>query len=168
MYAIIFKSIRTYILMEGCYINTHLEDYIQDLYKYLRINRPNQLTIDSIAKKLDLNIYYGKFSLRFGHDLVIQKSTKQQEWQVFGHELGHYLRHCGNHYTMNRLFIDLQEYHANHFAYHFCVPTFMLQKTDELSISAIMNLFNVEYDFAVKRLEMYQNKLYKEELNHVL
>ncbi|TRM13208.1 ImmA/IrrE family metallo-endopeptidase [Lentibacillus cibarius] len=154
--------------MEGCYIYTHLEDYIQNLYKYLRINRPNQLTIDSIAKKLNLNIYYGKFSFRFGKDLIIQESTKQREWQLFGHEVGHYLRHCGNHLAMNRLFIDLQEWQANHFAYHFCVPTFMLQNTDNLSIYTIMNLFNVECDFATRRLEMYQNKLYEEGKNHVL
>jgi len=154
--------------MGGCYINTHLEDYIQNLYKFLRINRPEQLTIDNIAKRLNLNIYYGKFSLRFGNDLVIQKSTRQQEWQLFGHEVGHYLRHCGNHLTLHRLFLDMQEWQANHFAYHFCVPTFMLQKTDYISVDTIMNLFNVEYDFAVRRLEMYQNKLYKEGMNHVL
>lgn len=44
----------------------------------------------------------------------------------------------------------------------------MLQKTESLAVYDIMSLFNVEHDFAVRRLEMYQNKLYEEEMNHVL
>lgn len=60
---------------------------------------------------------------------------------------------------MHPMFIDLQEWQANHFAYHFCVPTFMLEDLEEVTIYEIMNLFNVCYDFASKRIEMYQNKL---------
>ena len=57
-----------------------------------------------------------------------------------------------------------QEYKANSFMYHACIPTFML---NELSINdyssstvlKVSKLFQVEYDFALKRLTQYiQNK----------
>lgn len=62
---------------------------------------------------------------------------------------------------MHRLFIDLQEYQAAYFAYHFSIPTFMLEDLKEVSACEIMNLFNVEEEFALRRLEMYQNKVYE-------
>ncbi len=138
---------------------THLEDSVRDLYRYLKIQSPQELGIDVIASKLNLNVLYGGVSLRLGNDFVIKKSTEQKEWQLFGHEVGHYLRHSGNHLVMHPLFMDLQEYQANYFAYHFCVPTFMLQGLYSLNVYQIMNLFNVEYEFAETRLNMYKNKM---------
>ncbi|MBP1948481.1 Zn-dependent peptidase ImmA (M78 family) [Virgibacillus litoralis] len=129
------------------------------MYRHLKIQSPQELGIDVIARKLNLNVLYGGVSLRFGNDFVIKKSTKQKEWQLFGHEVGHYLRHYGNHLVMHYLFMDLQELQANHFAYHFCIPTFMLQDLYDLNVYQVMNLFNVEYEFAQTRLSMYQNKL---------
>ncbi|HLR71553.1 MAG TPA: ImmA/IrrE family metallo-endopeptidase [Pseudogracilibacillus sp.] len=78
---------------------------------------------------------------------------------MFGHEVCHYLRHCGNQLKMHPLFLQLQESQANHFAYHFCVPTFMLQQLREVTIYDVMELFNVEFDFALRRLEMYRNNV---------
>ena len=111
-----------------------------------------------LAKRLNLNIYYGRTGLRLDNNIVIIKSNKQKEWQLFGHEVGHYLRHTGNHLAMHSLFMDMQEYQATHFAYHFCIPTFMLHEISEFSVYNVMNLFNVEYGFASRRLEMYQSK----------
>ncbi|MFA1820600.1 ImmA/IrrE family metallo-endopeptidase [Virgibacillus oceani] len=138
---------------------THLEDYIYDLYEFMKINEPVQLSINNVAKKLKVKVVYRKKNFRFYNEIILNQGTKQQEWQSFGHEIGHYLRHYGNQLRMHRLFIDLQEYQANHFAYHFCVPTFMLCDTSDLSVYKIMDLFNVEYGFACRRLEMHQNKL---------
>ncbi len=138
---------------------THVEDYVNELYESLSIKEPYQLDIDHIAKKLRLQVHYGDFSFKFDNKIVIRKSTKQREWQSFGHEICHFLRHIGSHLSMNYLFRDLQEYQANHFSYHFCVPTFMLRKLKEVSVDVIMNLFNVEFNFAVRRLEMYKNKV---------
>jgi len=138
---------------------SHLEDYIAGLYQSLSISRPDQLNVNDLSKKLQLNIYYSNVSFRIGNNIVLQRSNKQQEWQAFGHELGHYLRHNGNQLTMHYLFRDLQEYQANYFAYHFCVPTFMLEKLKGVTNYDVMNLFNVEYEFAMKRLEMYERKM---------
>ena len=60
---------------------------------------------------------------------------------------------------MPTTFINLQEWQAKQFAYHFCVPTFMLDDLEEVTVYEIMNQFNVDEEFAVRRLEMYQNKI---------
>jgi len=138
---------------------THLEDYIYDLLKVIKINEPKELTIDNVANKLDLTVTYRSKAFRFNDLIVLRPGTKQQEWQNFVHELSHYLRHVGNQLSMHYLFRDLQEDQSNHFSYHFCVPTFMLQELREVSVQAIMNLFNVEEGFAFRRLEMYQSKI---------
>lgn len=144
---------------------THLEDYINGLYEHLSITEPYQLEVDHIARKLRLKVFYGNSSLRFNNNIVIKKSTQQEEWQSFGHELCHLLRHMGSHLSMNRLFRDLQEGQANYFSYHFCVPTFMLQELREVNTHEIMTLFNVEEGFAFKRLEMYQSKMLSESIS---
>ncbi|HSH24972.1 MAG TPA: ImmA/IrrE family metallo-endopeptidase [Massilibacterium sp.] len=125
----------------------------------MEITKPEELAIENVAKKLKLQVVYRKKAFRFGDEIILSRGTKQQEWQLFGHEICHYLVHPGNQLKMHFLFRDLQEYQANHFAYHFCVPTFMLENENDLSIYKVMNLFNVEYDFALKRLEMYERKM---------
>lgn len=135
-----------------------MEDFINQLYINLHVNNPNQLEIAYLAKRLNLNIYYGRTGLILDNNIVIRISNKQREWQLFGHEVGHYLRHEGNHLPMYPLFRDLQENQANYFAYHFCVPTFMLRELKEISIQSISETFKVDYAFASRRLEMYQSK----------
>lgn len=140
-------------------IKTHLEDFIRNLYLKIGISKPSEIDINLIAQALGINLYYGNTTFIFGNNIVIKRSNKQQEWIDFAHELCHYLRHTGFQVAMHPMFIDLQEWQANHFAYHFCVPTFMLEDLEEITVYEIMNLFNVCYDFASKRIEMYQNKL---------
>ncbi|MGJ9460327.1 ImmA/IrrE family metallo-endopeptidase [Oceanobacillus sp. CF4.6] len=139
---------------------THLEDCINALYKTMRINKPHQLEITQIANHLQLKIHYSSFSLRMGNVIVLRNSSKQREWQSFGHEVGHYLGHEGNQMKMFYMFLELQEWQANAFAYHFCVPTFMLEEIKNPTVYEVMDLFNVEYEFAMNRLEMYERKMY--------
>ncbi|MBD1223250.1 ImmA/IrrE family metallo-endopeptidase [Virgibacillus halodenitrificans] len=138
---------------------THLEEFINELYAMLRITEPKQLEIFDIAKKLGITVIYRKKNFKFDNEIILQPGTKQREWQKFGHELCHHLRHCGSQARMHPLFIDLQEYQATHFAYHFCVPSFMLKDIREPTTKLIMETFNVEQHFAERRLEMYKNKL---------
>lgn len=140
-------------------MHTRTEELIHKLYRSWSITHPDQLKIKNISVKMKLTIYYGDISFRYGPYIIIRKSTKEQEWQLFGHEVGHYLKHCGSQLDMHYLFRELQEYQANYFAYHFCVPTFMLDQLKEVTVYDIMKLFNVEHDFATRRLEMYKNKL---------
>ena len=140
---------------------TYLEEYIYGLFKLLKVKEPKELTIDNLSNKLGLTVVYKSKAFRFSNEIIIETSTDQKEWQQFAHEVGHNLRHVGIQLAMHPLFIDLQEYQANYFAYHFCVPTFMLERLREVNIHEVMNLFNVEYDFAARRLEIYQNKQYE-------
>lgn len=88
---------------------------------------------------------------------------KEQQWQDFCHELAHVLLHTGHQGRMSPLFREYQENKANHFMYHACVPSFMLDEIEpnNLTIEYVQEQFNVEYDFALKRLEQY---LYKRHL----
>lgn len=147
---------------------THLEDYINDIYKMMNISKPSELNMYFIAQRLGIEIIYRKAPFRYGSVIALSYGTIQQRWQTFGHELCHYLVHYGQQLHMHPLFRDLQEYQSNRFAYHFCVPTFMLQQIKEVTVYKIMNLFNVEFDFALHRLEMYKNKFYKGRIYHAL
>ena len=100
--------------------------------------------------------------------------SAQGQWQDFCHELGHLLLHVGDQINMPPLFRQYQEFKANNFMYHACVPTFML---DSLSIKnmttynihKIQTLFNVEYEFAQQRLNQYiVNKISSLKWNGVL
>lgn len=139
---------------------THLEDYIYNLLRSIKITDPSQLTMDNVVKRMKLTVVYKKKAYRVYDEIILMKGTEQQEWQLFAHELCHHLRHSGSQFDMHYLFRILQEWQANYFSYHFCVPTFMLDEIKEVTVCEIMNLFNVEEEFAYRRLEMYQNKFY--------
>lgn len=138
---------------------TNLESYIRSLYQSLSIRSPEQLTVSRVSEKMGLKVLYSDKSFLFDGVVVIKKSTPQQEWMAFGHEVCHVLRHVGNQLNMHDLFVELQESQADYFAYHFCVPTFMLLNYKEITVYDVMNLFNVDFDFACKRLDMYKNKI---------
>lgn len=139
-------------------IRTHLEDFIRELYIRIGITKPSEIDINVIAQALGINLFYSNATFIFGNNIVIKRSNRQQEWIDFAHELCHYLRHAGLQVIMSPMFLQLQEWQANHFAYHFCVPTFMLDDLEEVTVYEIMNQFNVDLEFAEIRLEMYKNK----------
>lgn len=141
------------------------ESYVKHFYHSINILYPYQLKISKISNKLKVPVIYWPYS----SEVILYKDiykifinenlNKQQRWQDFGHEIGHHL-HEGSQTNMSNLFLNYQECQAEYFSYHFCVPTFMLMQLKEVSVDVIMNLFNVEYDFALRRFEMYQNKIF--------
>lgn len=133
---------------------THIEDYIYELYTSIGVKNPNDLDMRFIAKQLGVDIVYKRKSFRLDNEIILVRSGEREEWMEFGHEICHFLRHVGSQLNMPPLFRQLQEWQANYFAYHFCVPTFMLDRLFNYNLSDIMNLFNVGYEFASKRLEM--------------
>ncbi|WP_225434113.1 ImmA/IrrE family metallo-endopeptidase [Peribacillus tepidiphilus] len=153
------------------YIYTTLEDYITKLYQELDIHVPNQLDMIDISVKLNIFLHFedvnsaavdrnGLYSM-----IIDRRLSKQKQWQDFGHELCHILLHAGNQLAMPRDFVKLQEAKANNFALHFCVPTFMLlniplPKTRNEFIYIISETFNVEYNFAMRRLEHFEKQLF--------
>ncbi|MFD1066961.1 ImmA/IrrE family metallo-endopeptidase [Oceanobacillus locisalsi] len=136
-----------------------VEKFVEAIYKQLGIQDPEELSISAIAEALNIEIIYSEsISMRVDHFIVLPRSPLENRWQIFGHELCHYFFHEGDQRFMHSLFVDLQEHQADYFAYHFCIPTFMLQQLHVHSVNDILQHFPVEFAFALHRLEMYQNK----------
>lgn len=94
---------------------------------------------------------------------INENLTNQQRWQDFCHELAHVLLHSGHQEHMSAQFREYQENKANNFMFHACIPTFMLDELKQneanaLNVHQLQELFNVEYHFALKRLEQYITK----------
>lgn len=148
------------------YHSSLLEDWIHNFYFNLGIFHPRQLDFLEIGARLGLIVTFEKISSRFYKNEIIldERLTEQEQWQDFAHEICHILRHEGNQISMSRLFLELQEYQANHFSYHFCIPTFMLQNLEipvnrNQAIYFVANTFNVTLEFAEARLDRYRNQL---------
>lgn len=143
---------------------THLEDYIYKLFQSIGITRPDQLDMFKIAALLGVEINYRKNIFRLGNEIILNKNnTLSEQWMDFGHELCHTLRHRGLQLNMNPLYVELQEWKADNFMYHFCVPTFMLENlklphTRNETIGLIAKEFNVSIEFAEGRLDRWINQ----------
>lgn len=145
---------------------THTEDFIENLYTQLDINLPYQLDFKEIAYRLDIQLYYwknpsqalflkGKVYIFLNEDL-----NERQMWQEFCHELCHALWHSGSQKIMPYSWIQYQEFKADNFMLHACVPTFMLKKLllplgINKAVQFICEQFNVEPEVAYKRLQHY-------------
>lgn len=142
------------------------EDFVNRLLQSLYIRDPRQLTIENISCLLGIRVDYWEFSSEtaFYRGKCVMfleyKDTSQRQWQEFAHELCHYFWHVGRQEFLPYSFYQLQEWQANNFSYHLCVPTVMLQQLKGVTVYKVMNLFNVEYDFALHRIEMYKNKFF--------
>ncbi|MEK4303693.1 ImmA/IrrE family metallo-endopeptidase [Oceanobacillus sp. FSL K6-0251] len=148
------------------YHTTLLEDSIKQFYFYLNIYHPQQLDMIKIAELLKIKIHFAPFSSSTfrGEIIIDSRLAPEQQWEDFGHELCHVLFQYGNQIlNINSLFLEYQEWKANNFALHFCVPTFMLQKykiaTIPDGISFITNKFQVRQEIAEKRLIHFRNQL---------
>lgn len=122
---------------------------------------PLHIDMQLIAKELDIWIHFeDTHSMMLKRDgmysiVLNQKKSPEEQWQDFAHELCHVLKHTGNHFHMNKLFRELQEFQANHFMYHFCVPTFMLLNMElpqrrSHAVILIAAAFRVTASFAEK------------------
>lgn len=143
---------------------THLEDYIHDLYCSISITTPKQIDMFTIAKRLNVEIIYDEKPIfYFDNEIILKHTNKTQEWLDFSHELAHFLLHSGCQLDMYPPYQEYQEWRADLFALHFCVPTFMLEKITlpkwkDDAIRLIVETFNVDHEFAQKRIDMWQQK----------
>ena len=148
------------------YYMSHTEDYVREMYFKIGIKSPIQLDFLQIARKLGIKVFYWKepsqavFIKDFSYIFLNEYLDEQQKWQDFCHELAHVLLHTGNQKRMSSRFREYQEAKANHFMYHTCVPTFMLNeiKADYLTANQVAQTFNVTEQFARIRLERYISK----------
>lgn len=153
------------------YQMTPLEDYVKELYQRAGIMESYQLDMLDIAEKLNVWIHFMDMESqaidRNGLNSIVinRRLSPAEQWQEFGHELCHVLRHAGNQLSSPIGFIKYQETQAEHFAQHFCIPSFKLSelglpKTQSEAIALICDKFNVTPSFASERLEIHLRKLH--------
>src|SRR5690625_198744 len=138
------------------------ELYVKRLYKNINIYHPYQIMIDTISKRLNLSVIYWTFSSEITFYSGIYKifikenQSRQQQWQDFGHEMYHY---CHDHVVYDRLhecYAEYGESKADYFAYHFCVPTFMLFRSEERRVGEECSYKLKVYYCKVKKMK-YSN-----------
>lgn len=140
------------------------EKHIMNFYKSINIIDPLLLSVEIVSEYLNMKLYYWKHSsaiATYNNQYIIflnNQLSMQQQWQEFGHEMYHYFYDETKYDLLNENYAEYGESKADYFAYHFCIPTFMLHQFKEVSVYDVMELFNVEYDFAFRRLEMYESK----------
>jgi Zn-dependent peptidase ImmA (M78 family) len=146
---------------------TILEDFVKCFYEKIGITSPEGLNMYDIASRLGIRIVHTPFSSRaftrpFMGINLLDSLSPQQQWQDFGHELRHIIFDSGVQFLLPKEWIRYVECKANSFMYHFCVPTFMLEKLVFPAYNAelfIASTFNVTLNFAEKRLYQFQSKL---------
>lgn len=151
---------------------TSLEEKVMKLYLEMGIEIPSRINMNEIANYLDIwiHLYDGEsqvFKRRGLYSMFLNESlTPEEQWQDFGHEIGHVIKHVGDQHKLRIAFRELQEFQANNFMYHFCVPTFMLLDYEisnfmniEDGVPFILEKFPVTEEFAKKRLLMLSNQM---------
>lgn len=138
------------------------EEYVKKMYNSIGIYWPHQLDMESIASRLGAMLIFLPYrSMTMKNAILIDdRLTDCQKWQEFGHELCHVEWHDGNQRVLPSSYLEYQEWKADNFAYHACVPTFMLDRmslprSEAKAIYMIQETFKVDYHFAKKRLNHY-------------
>lgn len=147
------------------YTYTHVEDYIHALYESIDIYHPRQLDIETVSSRLGLNVqYFYTPSATLGTTIILDDRLPYHlQWQQFGHEVCHALWHAGNQLSLPLSFRQYQEWKAEIFAQHICIPTFMLERLtftnyDSRNVNLIQETFKTNQDFAAKRYANYMRR----------
>ncbi|PID13808.1 MULTISPECIES: ImmA/IrrE family metallo-endopeptidase [unclassified Sporosarcina] len=147
-----------------------LEEKVFSIYHSLNIIKPSQIyhmdLIEDISNMFKIKTYYFDESSEANnmggiYRIFLNKNqSKQAIWQDFAHELAHILGHEGYQCSMHNPFREYQEWQAEQFAYHFCIPTFLLNQMNlpQLqceAIGLIASIFNTDPIFASERLDKW-------------
>lgn len=145
----------------------NLEEYILQLLNRISIFHPHQLNIENIYPRLGLSLHLIPYDSMYvaGNVFLDSRKSENQQWQDFGHELCHALWHAGDQALIPLSMREYQEWKAENFAQHLCIPSFMLNNInlpayERDAIWLIQETFSVEHDFAKKRLEQYLRNTY--------
>ena len=145
----------------------NLEEYITQLLNRIGIFHPHELSIENIYPRLGLTVYYIPHdSMAIAGNLFLDnRENVEAQWQEFGHELCHALWHAGDQAILPLSMREYQEWKAENFSQHFCIPSFMLNnmKLPEFENEAVwmvMEVFGVKQEFARKRLKQYIKNQY--------
>ncbi|AOL98477.1 uncharacterized protein BS16045_02761 [Bacillus subtilis] len=96
------------------YTNSHLEDWIENLYRKIDITEPEQINFERIAEALDIRLSFKpvtSFALKHSgiYNICLDSRKSRIElWYDFAHEFCHIYRHEGdkknNACNLDRLF----------------------------------------------------------------
>lgn len=145
--------------------NSNLEDFIEKIYSSYNLKKLCKYKLTELADILEIDVVLDSPKNRIVQDLIfIQSGSKEKQLEAFAHELGHYYRHVGHQKNMPVPYREFTEWQANQFAYHFCIPTFMLLKEDlpfceHKAILIVAGRYGVTYRMAKKRLRMFEQKM---------
>jgi Zn-dependent peptidase ImmA (M78 family) len=161
------------------YTLTETERKIERMYKERNILTPSDLEINNVAHlfnvKLDFSFHGGPERAIWDDDFSVifldpdEPREKQQE--VFFHELGHPLLHCGDQTSiMSQKFRELQEAQANQFQLYAAIPFFMLKelelpKYEYQMIHTIKTVFKVTEALVKKRLEQIKRRILQSKID---
>lgn len=147
-----------------------MEKFIEGIYNKINMNKPKMLQHDriklDISNHLKIHKYYYVMSSEINnlsgrwHIFLNENDSKEQNWQNFGKLLGYYFY---NEINPKRLSIDREidfDNQFSNFAYHFCIPTFLLEQIPLDNVESpeklISIIFNVQEDFAYERLLLHR------------
>lgn len=141
------------------------EFFIMNFYKTIKLLDASLLSIPTVSEQINIRIHYWRHSSAIGSlddeycVFIDNRENERAQWQEFGHEMYHYFFDDTSYNQLKEDYGTYGESKADYFAYHFCVPTFMLQNLKGVNAHDIATLFNVEFSFALKRAEMYKNSI---------
>lgn len=149
------------------YLFSHYEDLVSDIYRRINVSTPGHLCLYDGLKSLNIYTFFGFFpsqviliKYRYFIFLDAEKSNLEQ-FEDFGHEVAHVFLHGADQQYMDKSYRDYQEWRADLFSLHFCIPTFMILNltSAELTPEYVSELFGVTIPFARKRLLLHQQRL---------
>lgn len=145
-----------------------LDSWVSKFYKRLGINTPEDIDERKIARMLSIHLKYSdkrSYSIEDGNFKLInidKSLDKDQQREVFYHELCHILRHAGSQLRMPLTWRELQEWDAEHFTRYAAIPFHMLGAVDWKSpniISEMASIFKVSEEVCEYRVEHIQRNM---------
>jgi Zn-dependent peptidase ImmA (M78 family) len=158
---------------------TETERKIETMYKEREILTPSDLEIKNVANlfnvELDFSFQGGPQRAIWDDELSVifldPGESEEKQREVFFHELGHPILHCGDQTKMEgKAFRKFQEAQANQFQLYAAIPFFMLKQLDLPDyeyqiIGVIKNTFKVTESLARKRLEQIKRRLLQSKID---
>lgn len=141
---------------------TRKEEYIQKLYIMANIHSPELINDYNMADMLGITLMLAPISSkRIGSVIIIDsRLSPAEQHEQFAHELCHSIWHVTNQMLMPDFWTEYQEWTADTFANHYCIPTFMLLELDLQAYRTkkhlyyeMAELFGVTLEFATKRID---------------
>lgn len=166
--------------MFSCYVLTEMEKKIERMYKDKNILSPTDLDIQNVANLFNVKVDFSEGPQRavwdeeFSVIFLNPNHPVEKQKEVFFHELGHPILHCGDQTKIrNSHFRELQEAQANQFQLYAAIPFFMLKDLElppyeyEI-INTIKTVFKVPESLATKRLEQIKRRIYQSKMDNFI